>query len=125
MLPVHKMQSIYRKGSFGRTLIDELDELILADKITPQLTTKILGAFDRAMSERLGRQARATMSSAGKLRRYRYLEGVFYCQLRDVVFGMVGDEREELEVFAHKLRLTTRESPSTGGISTRAKQTKK
>ncbi|KAK1757074.1 transcription initiation factor IIA subunit 2 [Echria macrotheca] len=78
--------TIYRFGSLGQTLLDTIDSLILAGRITPQLAIVVLEAYDRTMARGLG--TRATMTLRGKLDMYRLCDNIWTFEVHNAKFSM-------------------------------------
>ncbi|KAK4983964.1 Transcription initiation factor IIA subunit 2 [Elasticomyces elasticus] len=88
---------LYRRSSIGSSLTDTLDELISQGHIEPQLAMKILGNFDKAISEVLAEKLRARMSFKGHLDTYRFCDDVWTFIIKDVKFKMDNAPNVEAE----------------------------
>ncbi|KAJ1676846.1 Transcription initiation factor IIA subunit 2 [Spiromyces aspiralis] len=68
---------LYRTSTLGMALTDSLDELIQAGHITPQLAIRVLGQFDRSISDALANKVRARATIKGNLQTYRFCDDVW------------------------------------------------
>ncbi|KAK3328092.1 hypothetical protein B0T19DRAFT_423674 [Cercophora scortea] len=85
---------LYRYGSLGWSLIDTLDELHAAGKMTPQLSQRVLAVFDHETNEAFTDKVRAKMSVKGQLHQYRLCDEIWTFHLRNVTFIMYGEGNE-------------------------------
>ncbi|KAK0636054.1 transcription initiation factor IIA gamma chain [Bombardia bombarda] len=95
---------LFRFGTLGATLIDTLDDLIEVDRLPPQLSMKVLDAFDRIIKETLSThpKVKAKVTIEGKLDMYRLIDDMWTFQLKDVKMKL-GDSEA---VKADKLKIS-------------------
>ncbi|KAK3685318.1 hypothetical protein B0T22DRAFT_428932 [Podospora appendiculata] len=105
---------LYRYGSLGWSLIDTLDELHAAGKLTPHLSQLVLTAFDYEANETFTDKVKAKMSLKAHLHQYRLCDEVWTFHLRDVTFIMqgAGDEfpTKHYVVHSDRMRVTCHSS---------------
>eukprot|EP00270_Netrium_digitus_P008455 TRINITY_DN252_c0_g1_i3.p1 TRINITY_DN252_c0_g1~~TRINITY_DN252_c0_g1_i3.p1 ORF type:complete len:124 (+),score=31.76 TRINITY_DN252_c0_g1_i3:52-372(+) len=82
---------IYRKSTIGMSLTDALDELVTNGTIPAILAVKILGQFDKSMSEALQTKVKSKTSFKGHLHTYRFCENVWTFILDDATFKTDGE----------------------------------
>ncbi|CAG8588700.1 11566_t:CDS:2 [Ambispora gerdemannii] len=63
--------------NIGSALTDSLDELIMQDKITPQLAMKVLVQFDKSITEALEKGKGRGTFKGGRLHTYRFCDEVW------------------------------------------------
>ncbi|KAJ5782624.1 Transcription initiation factor IIA gamma subunit [Penicillium paradoxum] len=79
---------LYRGSSLGLSLTDTLDDLINEGRIEPQLAMKILGTFDKIVTEVLADKVRARLTFKGHLDTYRFCDEVWTFLIKDVSFKL-------------------------------------
>ncbi|KAJ5561051.1 Transcription initiation factor IIA gamma subunit [Penicillium sp. DV-2018c] len=79
---------LYRGSSLGLSLTDTLDDLINEGRIEPQLAMKILGTFDKVVTEVLAEKVRARLTFKGHLDTYRFCDEVWTFLIKDVSFKL-------------------------------------
>ncbi|KAK0652433.1 transcription initiation factor IIA subunit 2 [Cercophora newfieldiana] len=92
---------LYRLGSLGASLIDAIDELVVAQKLEPQVGAQVLRQFDKTMDRGFVGHTKAKMTAKAKLRTYRLCDNVWTFDLRNVTFTM--DNREKVEAKRMKI----------------------
>mmetsp|Transcript_6458 Transcript_6458/g.18630 ORF Transcript_6458/g.18630 Transcript_6458/m.18630 type:complete len:117 (-) Transcript_6458:397-747(-) len=76
----------YRDSKLGDTLVDALDELITAEKVTPALAMRILDEFDQSTCNALESEVTAKTTFKGTLRTYRFCDNVWQFEVADASF---------------------------------------
>ncbi|KAI9667646.1 MAG: Transcription initiation factor IIA small chain (TFIIA 13.5 kDa subunit) [Bathelium mastoideum] len=79
---------LYRRSTLGVTLMDSLDELIMARRIEPQLAIKILSNFDKCMTEVLADKVKSRLNFKGHLDTYRFCDDVWTFVIKDINFKL-------------------------------------
>ncbi len=64
-------------------MTDSLDELIMAELITPQMALDVLRQFDKSITEALSSKIRNKAVIRGHLKTYRYCDEVWTFQLEN------------------------------------------
>lgn len=97
---------LYRKTTIGITLIESLDNLILDQRIQPQLALKILSNFDRIITDRIKEDLKAKLSFKGHLHIYRFCDDVWTFVLKDVTIKLENDvvHADKVEIVANNSR---------------------
>lgn len=90
---------LYRRSSIGSALADALDTLISDEKIQPQLAMRILGNFDRIVSEILKAErgmCKAKITFKGDLHTYRFCDDVWTFIIKNVMIKMTDTSNNDL-----------------------------
>lgn len=69
-----------------------MDQLIVDQRIQPQLALKILSNFDKATSEHLKNDVKSKMSFKGHLHTYRFCDDVWTFVIKDLQMKLDGNE---------------------------------
>ncbi|GMM34723.1 transcription initiation factor IIA subunit gamma [Saccharomycopsis crataegensis] len=75
---------LYRKTTIGMSLIESLDNLILDQRIEPQLALRVLANFDRIIAENIKEKLKAKLSFKGHLHIYRFCDDVWTFVIKNV-----------------------------------------
>ncbi|ESO06569.1 hypothetical protein HELRODRAFT_64912 [Helobdella robusta] len=76
----------YRCTTLGQTFQDTLDELVQAEKITPEMASKALLRFDKTINEMLATKFDRKITFKADLTTYRYVDDVWTMVLENAVF---------------------------------------
>lgn len=79
---------LYRRSSIGTALVEALDKLISDGLMEPQVAIRILGQYDRVISEQLRESVRARLTMKGHLQTYRCCDDVWTFIVKDVIFKL-------------------------------------
>ncbi|KXG47777.1 Transcription factor IIA, beta-barrel [Penicillium griseofulvum] len=101
---------LYRGSSLGLSLTDTLDDLINEGRIEPQLAMKILGTFDKIVTEVLADKVRARLTFKGHLDTYRFCDEVWTFLIKDVSFKL----DNQTTVTADKVKIVSCNSKRPG-----------
>jgi transcription initiation factor TFIIA small subunit len=80
---------VYRNTTLGTTLQDSLDELMQQQQISPQLKSKVLEEYDRAINNALATRVRNRINFKGQLNTYRFCDNVWTFVIEDAEFREV------------------------------------
>ncbi|KAJ5499002.1 Transcription initiation factor IIA gamma subunit [Penicillium expansum] len=103
---------LYRGSSLGLSLTDTLDDLINEGRIEPQLAMKILGTFDKIVTEVLADKVRARLTFKGHLDTYRFCDEVWTFLIKDVSFKL----DNQTTVSADKVKIVSCNSKRPGEV---------
>ncbi|CAG8097642.1 unnamed protein product [Penicillium olsonii] len=103
---------LYRGSSLGLSLTDTLDDLINEGRIEPQLAMKILGTFDKVVTEVLADKVRARLTFKGHLDTYRFCDEVWTFLIKDVSFKL----DNQTTVTAEKVKIVSCNSKRPGEV---------
>ncbi|KAK4864108.1 hypothetical protein LT330_010138 [Penicillium expansum] len=104
---------LYRGSSLGLSLTDTLDDLINEGRIEPQLAMKILGTFDKIVTEVLADKVRARLTFKGHLDTYRFCDEVWTFLIKDVSFKL----DNQTTVSADKVKIVSCNSKRPGEVT--------
>jgi hypothetical protein len=100
---------LYRHGSLGQTLVDTIDELVVAQKMDPQQAKTVLQNFDEILLRGLPRPQpgkRIKMSIKAALPTYGLCDDYWTFKLKGAVITMDDGEvvqAEKMKIFAYSL----------------------
>ncbi|KAI9842416.1 MAG: Transcription initiation factor IIA small chain (TFIIA 13.5 kDa subunit) [Sclerophora amabilis] len=103
---------LYRRSSIGLALTDTLDDLITERRIEPQLAIKILGHFDRCITDILAEKVKARLTFKGHLDTYRFCDEVWTFLIKDVNFKLENTNT----VQAEKVKIVSCNSKKPGEV---------
>ncbi|KAG0635365.1 hypothetical protein HOY80DRAFT_982182 [Tuber brumale] len=83
---------IYRRASVCVALIDALDELVEAGKIPHSLARRIIYNYDLSVQDNI-EKCGVEIKMKAKIMEYRFVDSVWWFNLRDVVITKVPSER--------------------------------
>lgn len=91
----------YRASSVGEALMETLNDLINANRITGALAIKILHHFDRVVLEVLATELHATTKIKAKIKHYQNVDEVWTFVLKNVCFTTKenGQKKGEVQEF--------------------------
>ncbi|KAA8913877.1 transcription initiation factor IIA, gamma subunit, helical domain-containing protein [Sphaerosporella brunnea] len=82
------ISELYRGSSMGRTLIDAVDELVIAGKIPPALAAKVLQHFDEQMAKVLREQVGSHVNLKGTMKRFNNISDVWLWNVEDALISV-------------------------------------
>jgi transcription initiation factor TFIIA small subunit len=88
----------YRASSVGEALMETLNDLINANRITSALAIKILHHFDRVVPGVLATEVHATTKIKAKIKHYQNVDEVWTFVLKNVCFTTKENGRKKDEV---------------------------
>lgn len=92
---------LYRESKLGDSLVDALDDLITAEKITPTLAMRILDQFDQSTCFTLEAETAARTTFRGTLKTYRFCDNVWTFEVADATFRTTGSTAAQGTVDVH------------------------
>ncbi|ODV60260.1 transcription initiation factor IIA subunit gamma [Ascoidea rubescens DSM 1968] len=101
---------LYRRTTIGIALTDALDNLILDQRIQPQLAIAVLSIFDKVISDQLKETIKSKLNFKGHLSIYNFCDDVWTFQIKDLDIKL--DNNETLSV--DKLRIVACSSKRAG-----------
>lgn len=92
---------LYRESKLGDTLVDALEDLINAGKITPTLAMRILDQFDQSACHTLEAETAARTTFKGTLKTYRFCDNVWTFEVADAMFRTAGPSAAQSTIDVH------------------------
>ncbi|KAF2145644.1 uncharacterized protein K452DRAFT_284007 [Aplosporella prunicola CBS 121167] len=114
-------QHHYRGTSIGLSLIETLDDLIRDQRITPQLSYKVLAAFDKEIVRTLKRRIQKRMTFKAQCRTYGFYDDKWKFELKDVKYRL--DSGKPME--SARLSISAISSGADQGKQRKAKKKQK
>ncbi|KAK9839637.1 hypothetical protein WJX81_002206 [Elliptochloris bilobata] len=87
---------LYRQSRLGDSLVEALDVLVEAEKITPELAMKVLAEFDASFLKALQSKVRARTTFRGQLDTYRFCDNVWTFIMSDTSFRTVASQHSSI-----------------------------